>query len=155
MSSPQASTGLLPAGHIGLNVSNLNRASDFYSRVFGLELLNKSEAEDRKFAFLGSKEQIVLTLWQQSAGRANHKQPGLHHLSFQAASVEQVQRAEAQLKSLGVKFYYHGIVPHVEGADSGGIFFEDPDGIRLEIFAPAGVKELNAKATHGPACGFF
>ena len=39
----------------------------------------------------------------------------------------------------GLRLYHDGIVPHSEGASSGGIFFEDPDGIRLEIFTGAGV----------------
>jgi len=155
MPSAQASFGVLSTGHVGLNVSDVDRASEFYGRIFGLALLNKSEAENRKYAFLGSKNQVVLTLWQQSTGRANHQQPGLHHLSFQAASVEQVQRIESELKSLGVEFHHQGIVPHAEGADSGGIYFDDPDGIRLEIFAPSGVSSLETRATHGPACGFF
>ena len=146
---------LMPAGHVGLNVSDLTRAREFYCKIFGLSVLNQSDAEGHQFAFLGDKEQIVLTLWQQSAGRAGYKQPGLHHLSFQAASVEQVQHAEAELKKMGIKFHHQGIVPHAEGADSGGIYFEDMDGLRLEIYAPSGVKALDSHAPHGPSCGFF
>jgi lactoylglutathione lyase len=150
-----AAIALMPTGHVGLNVSDLKRASEFYSKIFGLSVLNHSDADDRKFAFLGESNRIVLTLWQQSSGRADHKQPGLHHLSFQAESIEQVQRAEAELKKLGVKFHHQGIVPHAEGADSGGIYFEDMDGIRLEIYAPSGVKALDSHAHQGPSCGFF
>jgi lactoylglutathione lyase len=140
---------------VGLNVSDVTRASEFYAKIFGLAVLNRSDAEGRKFAFLGDKDAVILTLWQQAAGRADHTQPGLHHLSFQAASVEQIQKAEAELKKLGVKFHHHGIVPHAEGADSGGIYFEDLDGIRLEIYAPSGVKELGSHVQGGPSCGFF
>lgn len=39
--------------------------------------------------------------------------------------------------------------------DSGGLFFEDPDGIRLEIFAPRGVAGAPAPHADGPTCGFF
>lgn len=145
----------MPTGHIGLNVSDLDRATQFYTQIFGFSVLHKSEADGRKFALLGQQEQLSLTLWQQSAGRADHRLPGLHHLSFQAESVEQVRNAERLLKALGVRFHHHGIVAHGEGADSGGIYFEDPDGIRLEIFSPNGVKEVKTPATNGPACGFF
>jgi hypothetical protein len=51
--------------------------------------------------------------------------------------------------------YHGGIVPHREGADSGGLFFQDPDGIRLEIFAPAGAGRTPAPHGDGPTCGFF
>ncbi len=45
---------------------------------------------------------------------------------------------------MNVPFIYDGIVPHAEGAQSGGIFFEDPDGIRLEIYAPNGAADHGA-----------
>ena len=80
----------------------------------------------------------MLTLWQQSSGAFATDQPGLHHLSFEVDSVEAVQAAEARVREAGLRLYHDGIVPHGEGASSGGIFFEDPDGIRLEIFTGAG-----------------
>jgi hypothetical protein len=40
-----------------------------------------------------------------------------------------------------------------EGAASGGIFFFDPDGIRLEIFTPTGADV--APSGTAPTCGFF
>jgi predicted pyridoxine 5'-phosphate oxidase superfamily flavin-nucleotide-binding protein len=49
-----------------------------------------------------------------------------------------VQAAERRIRELGGTVHHDGIVPHAEGMDSGGVFFEDPDGIRLEIVAPSG-----------------
>jgi catechol 2,3-dioxygenase-like lactoylglutathione lyase family enzyme len=98
---------------------------------------------------------LLLTLWPQSRGSAPADRPGLHHLSFQVESIEQVRAAEERLKALGAVIHHGGIVPHREGADSGGLFFEDPDGIRLEIFAPAGAGERPAPHADGPTCGFF
>ncbi|MES2462541.1 MAG: VOC family protein, partial [Armatimonadota bacterium] len=37
---------------------------------------------------------------------------------------------------------------------SGGLFFEDPDGTRLEIYAPSGV-EGTVPTSGAPTCGFF
>jgi lactoylglutathione lyase len=42
------------------------------------------------------------------------------------------------LRSRFATFAYDGVVPHGEGTHSGGIFFEDPDGTRLEIYAKDG-----------------
>ncbi|HLZ57299.1 MAG TPA: hypothetical protein VKR06_10155 [Ktedonosporobacter sp.] len=47
------------------------------------------------------------------------------------------------------------MVPHSEGAASGGIFFTDPDGIRLEIYSPTGAGENPAPVASAPTCGFF
>ncbi len=142
-------------GHIGLNVSDLERAKAFYRTVFGFELMGESHQDGRRFAFLGDGHTLVLTLWQQSAGRFERDRPGLHHLAFQVESLEQVREAEARVRALNARFLHEGIVAHAEGAASGGIFFEDPDGIRLEIYAPTGLHGHAAATPDAPACGFF
>ncbi|MFF0307332.1 VOC family protein [Streptosporangium sp. NPDC004379] len=145
----------LRTGHIGLNVSDLDRSRDFYVKVFGFEVVGESGREDRRFAFLGLDGTLVLTLWQQSEGRFATGLPGLHHLSFQVPDAEAVRRAESVVRELGATLHHDGVVPHGEGASSGGIFFEDPDGIRLEIFAPDGAGDRPAPTTDAPTCGFF
>lgn len=62
---------------------------------------------------------------------------------------------EAALKELGVTFAHDGVVAHGEGAASGGIFFTDLDGIRLEIYAPGGAESAPAPSGTAPTCGFF
>ena len=143
-----------PTGHVGINVTDLARSQEFYADVFGLQTLGGSADGPRRFAFLGRGSDIVLTLWQQSRGAFDPHAPGLHHLSFRGESIDEVRAVEERLRRRGVKFLYDGVVPHVEGSESGGIFFEDPDGVRLEIFAPAGASRI-APAGDGPACGFF
>lgn len=150
-STPAAVQG----GHAGLNVVDLERSKSFYSQVLGLEVLGESPDGDRRFVFLGSGGNLLLTLWQQSDGRFSKGQPGLHHLSFQVADIEAVRRAEATLHELGVTFHYDGIVKHNHSSESAGVFFEDPDGIRLEIYAPTGAGSAPAPTQSDPACGFF
>jgi catechol 2,3-dioxygenase-like lactoylglutathione lyase family enzyme len=79
--------------------------------------------------------------------------PGLHHFSFLVLSSDYGRAAEKRLQARGAKFFYEGVVPHGEGRDSGGIFFEDPDGTRLEIFTTSGAR--GETKSDGPACGFF
>ncbi|HEY9473164.1 MAG TPA: VOC family protein [Mycobacteriales bacterium] len=153
MSVPSAA---LQTGHIGINVTDLDRSVEFYRQVFGFEVLSQSEpGAERRFAFLGQDGKLLLTLWQQSAGHFRADSPGLHHLSFQAADIEAVQGFEKNLRELGVTLHYDGIVPHREGAPSGGVFFEDPDGTRLEIYSPTGADTAAAPVPGAPTCGFF
>jgi len=146
---------VLQTGHIGLNVTDLARSTAFYQRVFGFDIMVQQTEGDRQFVFLGRDGQLLVTLWQQSAGEFATALPGLHHLSFQVPDIEAVRSAEATLRELGAELIYDGIVPHREGASSGGVFFKDPDGIRLEIFAPTGADTAPAPTPDGPSCGFF
>jgi len=145
----------LATGHVGLNVSDIDRSVEFYRRALGFEQLASGGEGATRFAFLGVDNALVLTLWAQSGGEFSTSTPGLHHLSFQVGDMEQVRAVEAVLRELGVALAHDGVVAHGEGASSGGIFFADPDGIRLEVYAPAGAE--SAPAPHGaaPTCGFF
>ena len=144
----------ITTGHVGINVTNLERASNFYSAALGLTRTGGSDEAPRRYAFLGDGSRLVLTLWEQSAGRFDAARPGLHHLSFQLASIDEVRAAEKRLLGLGTTFVYDGVVPHSEGSDSGGIFFEDPDGTRIELFTTSGVAGSKAPGD-APSCGFF
>ncbi|MCX4745559.1 VOC family protein [Kitasatospora sp. NBC_01287] len=152
-----AAHATLQPGHIGLNVTDLDRSRAFYQRVLGFELVAEGTEPDRRYAFLGRQGQAVLTLWQQSEGAFATGAPGLHHLSFRVGSVAEVREIEQVLREVGAEFAYEGVVPHREGADSGGVFFTDPDGIRLEVFTPHGAHGHDGDAPNGtaPTCGFF
>lgn len=146
--------GSFETGHIGLNVNDLARSLEFYQEVFGFEKKGESTDAERKFAMLAKDGKLILTLWQQSSTEFSQQTAGLHHLSFQAKSIEQIKLIETKLHERGAKMIYDGIVLHSEGARSGGIFFEDPDGIRLEIFTTEGLEAYSAPESK-VACGFF
>ena len=143
------STAATVPGHIGLAVRHLDRSIPFYTTAFGLDLMGRGEARGTRFAFLGDGARVTLTLWGRPGA-----EPGLHHLAFQAPSADALTGAEARLAELGATLVYDGIVPHAEGASSGGLYFTDPDGLRLEIFATQGVTG-SAPVAGAPSCGFF
>lgn len=145
----------MKTGHVGLNVRNLEKSLSFYEDVFGLEIIRESNENGKKFAFLGLNGNITITLWEQSQTEFSKNHSGLHHLAFEADSIEIVKSIEKKLVNRGTEMIYQGITPHEEGAASGGIFFLDPDGIRLEIYTPSGTESQDQHETEGPACGFF
>src|SRR5688572_8098812 len=102
----------LETGHVGLNVTDLERSMRFYEAALGLETVGESPEPPHKYAMLGDGERLVLTLWQRSGGGFEAGRPGLHHLSFRVEGVEAVERAEARLRDLGVRFHHDGIVAH-------------------------------------------
>ncbi|MGV9339571.1 VOC family protein [Streptomyces sp. NPDC003688] len=147
----------LRAGHTGLNVTDLDRSLAFYRDTLGLVPLAESERGGRRYAFLGTHEGEgpVLTLWQQAAGPYDSGRAGLHHLAFEAESMDRVREYEAALRAAGAEFAHASVVAHREGSASGGIFFRDPDGTRLEIYAEKGAEDAPAPDDSAPACGFF
>lgn len=151
-------------GHVGVNVTDLDRSLAFYQDVFGLELLGRSAEDGRRFAFLGDPDvasgefldRLTITLWEQSTGTFPTDAPGLHHLAFHVGSVEEVEQVRDRARSRGARLLHDGeIVPHSQDLESGGAFLLDPDGVRLEVCAPAGVARERAVAGAAPSCGFF
>ncbi|MGQ0845412.1 MAG: VOC family protein [Sporichthyaceae bacterium] len=143
-------------GHVGLNVTDLARSRAFYAEVLDLETLGESRDAEREWVFLGRDGQVLVTLWRQSEGEFATARPGLHHLALRVPGVAELHALQERLARLGVERRYGGVVLHQEGADSGGVYFSDPDGIRLEVYAPEGVSATGAPAPgHGPACGHF
>lgn len=63
-------------GHIGLNVSDLERSIAFYRQAFGFDELAVSADGAQRFAFLGFDSGPVLTLWEQSSGEFSAATPG-------------------------------------------------------------------------------
>jgi lactoylglutathione lyase len=146
----------MQTGHVGLNVTDLDRSIAFYQKVFGLELLNEPDpADPHRYARLAHDGKLILTLWPQGTDTFNADSPGLHHLAFAADGPDQVKQAQAALEEIGAQFAYQGVVPHREGADSGGLFFFDPDGTRLEISTANAPLTAAAPSGTAPTCGFF
>ena len=142
-------------GHVGLNVTDLARSRAFYAELLGLAVLAESEKEGRRFALLGRGADVLVTLWQQADAAFGARGAGLHHLSFGVASLDAVREIARRARALGATFLYEDVVPHAEGLDSGGVFFSDPDGIRLEVFTGSGAGAFAAPHADGPSCGLF
>ena len=93
-------------------MSDLSRSKKFYEEVLGFQVMGESQQEDRRYAFMGDGQKLVLALWQQSEGLFDKSQPGLHHLSFQVDNMEQFAAYHDKLRRLDVPILYDVILPH-------------------------------------------
>jgi len=124
----------IAVGHIALNVSDIDISEAFYQEVLGLRVADESLRLPLRHASMAKDGKTVLTLWEQSGGRIKKCLPGLHHLAFEADSVEEVNRTRGILKSLGAR-WSEGPLRYTEGSSSAAIHFEDPDGVRIELYS--------------------
>ena len=132
----------------------LDRSIAFYDAVLGLTLQEQGGSQAHRWAFLGPGDEPVLTLWQQACGPSTST-AGLHHLSFEVATIADVDAITPLVVRHGGAIEYGGVVPHGDGEESGGLFFTDPDGIRLEVYANSGADRVAAPVPGEPTCGFF
>jgi len=116
-------------GHVVLKVRDGARSTEFYTRTLGLQVAH--ENRQRGIAFLSfGREHHELALFQLATGRPpDATQPGLHHTAWQLASPEELQAAYKELKTMGVP-----IVSTMKHNVTWSIYFNDPDGNRVELY---------------------
>lgn len=121
--------------HLGLTVSDLNAARDFFTDALGFQLLG--EDVDYPSAFV-KDEVVMITLWgaEPDATPFNRrKQVGLHHAAFAVKKHADLETLQARLKSWpGVTFDSEISAPRV-GSDARHFLIRMPGGPRLEFFA--------------------
>lgn len=131
--------------HVRLTVTDIARSRAFYERVFGrpvaFEVPPDADAETReRLAFLFGG--VIYRLGSGLLGlrpvapdddRFDEDRVGLDHLSFSVGSRSDLEAAAALLDEMGVD---HELVKDLGRALI--LEFRDPDGIGLELSAPAG-----------------
>jgi len=145
----------MKVGHVGINVINMKKSKEFYLKLFGFEVIFEEVLEDKRYMFLGKDGEIIVTLWEQSNKEFSTSSAGLHHLAFIVDSVEELKAFEKKLEENKITKIYNGIVTHCEGSSSGGVFFLDPDGVRLEVCIADGIDQCNPSNHDHSSCGFF
>jgi catechol-2,3-dioxygenase len=115
--------------HAVLYVRDLDRSCEFYSRLFGFEVVAR---ERGLMAFLrarGSDNHHDLGLFAVGAGAPNPPRGsvGLYHLAWQVESIEELARArEALLRA-------DAFVGEADHGATKSIYGHDPDGNEFEI----------------------
>ena len=121
--------------HVYVAVRDLDVSRRFYDRVMPILGFRSGEgtlAGDPHVFYHG--RQLVYALRPAREDAAGHDPcaPGLHHLCFRVVDEEVVDRAANELAGAGVEATEPRYYPEY-GPDYYATFFEDPDGIRLEV----------------------
>jgi catechol 2,3-dioxygenase-like lactoylglutathione lyase family enzyme len=105
--------------HLALKVSDVERARDFYARVFGMKTVWQPDADN---AYLSSgSDNLALHRADDRGGDAQH----LDHLGFIVPTIADVEAGYAWARSNGIEIV-HELKHHRDGSVS--FYIRDPDG---------------------------
>ena len=139
----------IPTGeihHLRLTVTDLERSREFYTELLGFVVAvespppdDPSAAEVFKILFGGvvmARGNLIMGLrpMAPSGDRFDPDRVGLDHLSFSVASRGELDQAIRLFDERGVS---HGQITRLPGFAIDVLPFEDPDGVQLELTAPA------------------
>jgi glyoxylase I family protein len=121
--------------HVYIAVRDMGRSEEFYERVMRVLGFRKGDGtiggDPHLFYY---NRHFVYSLRPARAGTPDHDPyaPGLHHLCFRVLDEAAVDRAARELRETGVEVTEPRYYPEY-GPDYYATFFEDPDGVRLEV----------------------
>ena len=141
--------GQIPTGdihHLRLTVTDVERSREFYTGLLGFQVAVESPPEDDpsadeafKILFGGVvmiRGNLLMGLrpMAPSSDRFDPDRVGLDHLSFGVASRDDLEQAVHLFDENGVA---HGEITTLASFGIDVLPFEDPDGVQLELTAPA------------------
>ena len=119
--------------HLSLSVSDLDKSTEWYQQVLGLDVAAQIDGEGFRRTRLrapGSGVTLTLTRHDQQSGETfSERRPGMDHVALQVASADEVKTLKDRFEQLGVD--------HSEVKGSNGtamITLRDPDNIQIEVF---------------------
>ena len=123
--------------HTMLRVGDLQRAIDFYTGVFGMKLLRKSDNPEHKYtlAFVGFGDESTGAVLELTYNYGVEKYEMGNAFGHVAISVENAAATCDAVRALTSRF--GGRITREAGPVKGGktviAFIEDPDGYKIEL----------------------
>jgi catechol 2,3-dioxygenase len=133
--------------HLVISVRSLEKSRDFYTRVLGLKVMG--EVPGAIFLSAGGRDhhEIALAEIGAQAAKAKVSEIGLIHFAFRLRDEADLREAYDTLLREGVEISFtvnHGVTKSV--------YFFDPDGHELEVYADNSPEEV--ASFQNPYAGF-
>ena len=122
--------------HVAITVRDLSVSKPWYGALFDTEPVidEDTDPDMHHTVYLLGNTLIGLHQHQTPPSKETFSefQVGLDHIAFGCASRDELEKWSTRLDELGI---VHGGIK--DAAYGSGVSFRDPDGIALELFAPA------------------
>ena len=131
------STGLIH--HFSLHVADLEHSKEFWGWFLGRLGYVQSDAwKDGASYKLGATYIDVIQVEDEyRAVPHDRERVGMHHLAFHASSRAHVDEVTNEIRTRGLTVLYPDQHPYAGGPDYYALYFEDPNGIKVELVAPS------------------
>ncbi|MCI0848700.1 MAG: VOC family protein [Chloroflexi bacterium] len=121
-------------GHLVIRVRDAQRSEDFYHKVLGLEVRNRTRGG--KMIFFTSNPDVdhelaVAELGADAVGPFPD-QVGLYHMAWELADMDELKDAYQVVLDNNVEIAGFG-----DHGETKGLYIRDPDGIEIELFVVA------------------
>jgi len=113
--------------HIGLNVSDLRRSVEFYSKALGMTVMKSADGRFATVSFGYQHHDIALL---PARGKPGESSPiGMHHFAIEVRDYGELVRFTGRLIDAGVPI--ERAIDHRTGI---GVYLRDPDGNGIELW---------------------
>ena len=125
--------------HVAITVSDLQRSTEWYSRLFGAEPVLDEDEESGEFHHTvyvlegGLLFGLHTHMGREAKDAFDEHRTGLDHIAFALPDSASLEEWGRKLDELGIS---HGSIKKAHYGS--GISFRDPDGIALEFFIAPG-----------------
>lgn len=117
-------------GHVVVQVTDIDRAEQFYGDLLGLPICAHLEEDGMKMTFfsLGNHHDFAVMQVADNDG-PSESAPGMHHVAFKiGTTLDQLREAKAKLDAAGV-----GSDP-IDHEVTQSLYLADPDGNGIELY---------------------
>ena len=117
---------MLKIGHVHLKISNLKRAEEFYTKIFGFKVSER--LGNYLFMTFGKKHHDLALQEIKNSKQPSDDMTGLYHFAVELENLKQLADIYFKLKKYDIAFtpIDHGI--------SKTIYFSDPDNNGIEVY---------------------
>ncbi len=118
--------------HVELYVRDLERSAGFWGWLLPWLGYAPYQEWDEGVSWKLGATYLVLVQAPEGAADLDRRAVGLNHLAFHA-SRDEVDELTDLLRDRGVRVLYEDRHPYAGGPDHYAVFFEDPDGLKVEV----------------------